>query len=219
MDAAEKLFAAHGYDGVGMRALATEAGVNLGAATYHFGSKESLYVETFLRRFRPANAMRMTLLREAQAEAEATGIPIALERIVECMVRPPLQTCLEHPEFPSLLARNLFHPPPFMEQVVREAVVPSIQAFIAAFSKALPQLPPDLILIREMLSMGSVLIFSAHLGRVPGLPRAKPEAFEFLLKELVQFISAGLRCAPATPASQRPPLPFVLPFPLPEFKT
>jgi hypothetical protein len=34
LDAAERLFAEHGYDGVGMRALAEEAGVNLGAALH-----------------------------------------------------------------------------------------------------------------------------------------------------------------------------------------
>jgi len=35
-----------------MRALADHAHVNLAATTYHFGSKKTLYVETFLRRFR-----------------------------------------------------------------------------------------------------------------------------------------------------------------------
>src|ERR1039457_3856450 len=87
LDTAERLFGEHGYDGVGMRLLADEANVNLGAATYHFGSKEALYIETFMRRFRPTNAERLQLLREAEAEAE--GRPLAVERIVDCMIRPP----------------------------------------------------------------------------------------------------------------------------------
>jgi AcrR family transcriptional regulator len=52
LDSAERLFGEHGYNGVGMRALAERAQVNLAATTYHFGSKKALYVETFLRRFR-----------------------------------------------------------------------------------------------------------------------------------------------------------------------
>ena len=94
LDTAERLFGELGYDGVGMRALAGEAKVNLGAATYHFGSKEALYIETFMRRFRPTNAERLRLLREA--EAEAHGKPLRVEKIVDCMVRPPYLLGLKH---------------------------------------------------------------------------------------------------------------------------
>ena len=54
LDVAEKLFAEHGFDGVGMRQLADEAKVNLGAATYHFGSKEDLYLVGVRERWAPA---------------------------------------------------------------------------------------------------------------------------------------------------------------------
>ena len=36
LDTAERLFGEHGYSGVGMRALAQAAKVNLAATTYHF---------------------------------------------------------------------------------------------------------------------------------------------------------------------------------------
>lgn len=38
-----RLFAIHGYHGVSMRQLASEAGVNLATASYHFGGKAGLY--------------------------------------------------------------------------------------------------------------------------------------------------------------------------------
>src|SRR5688572_5333950 len=41
--AARQLFAAHGYDGTSVRAITAAAGANLGAITYHFGSKRELY--------------------------------------------------------------------------------------------------------------------------------------------------------------------------------
>ncbi|HEX6559579.1 MAG TPA: TetR family transcriptional regulator [Longimicrobiales bacterium] len=41
--AARRLFAKHGYDGTSVRAITTAAGANLGAITYHFGSKRKLY--------------------------------------------------------------------------------------------------------------------------------------------------------------------------------
>ena len=47
LDAAERLFGEYSYEGVGMRMLADEAKVNLGAATYHFGSKQALSSKPF----------------------------------------------------------------------------------------------------------------------------------------------------------------------------
>ena len=47
---AGKLFAESGFDGVSLRELTAEAGTNLGAVTYHFGSKEALFGEVVVRK-------------------------------------------------------------------------------------------------------------------------------------------------------------------------
>jgi AcrR family transcriptional regulator len=198
LDTAERLFAEHGFDGVGMRALADEAGVNLGATTYHYGSKEKLYVEAFMRRFRPTNAERLQLLRDA--EAKAKGKPLPVETIVECMVRPPFMTVAKYPNFPALLARNLFMPPPFMFQVVHKEMAPNLEAFLAALTRSLPAVPPDVIMLRELFSMGAVLISAGQLAKLPAHARADPAFFDYALKELVRYIASGL--------ADRPPLPF-----------
>jgi TetR/AcrR family transcriptional regulator len=44
LEAAEKLFARQGYDGVSMRGIALEAGVSKANIYHHFESKESLYL-------------------------------------------------------------------------------------------------------------------------------------------------------------------------------
>src|ERR1017187_67032 len=163
LDTAERLFGEHGYDGVGMRLLADEANVNLGAATYHFGSKEALYIETFMRRFRPTNAERLRLLKEA----EAGGKPIPVEKIVDCLLRPPFLVELEHPHFHALIARNLFMPPPFLHRVLQKEMGPNMKAFVNALSRSLPRVPKDLLDLRAMFSMGALLIFSAQLGKLP----------------------------------------------------
>jgi AcrR family transcriptional regulator len=209
LDTAERLFAEHGFDGVGMRALAAEAGVNLGAATYHYGSKEALYVEAFMRRFRPTNAERMQLLREA--ETKTKGKPIPVEIVVECMVRPPFQTVLRYPNFPALLARNLFMPPPFMQQVLHKEMGPQVEVFVGALARALPKIPPDLILLRQIFTMGTVLISAGQFARLPAAVRGNPVFFEYALKELIRYISAALSSAPAVAEKDRPPLPFPIP--------
>ena len=203
LDAAERLFGKLGYDGVGMRTLTEEAKVNLGAATYHFGSKEALYIETFMRRFRPTNAERLRLLREA--EAEAHGKPLGVEKIVDCMVRPPYLLGLKHPDFHELLARSLFIPPPFLHSAIHREMKPNVDVFIGAFRRSLPKVPEDLIHLRTMFSMGALLMFSVQMGKMR--PTRNPKFDEGILKELVRFISAGLQSEPAVPAAERPPIP------------
>ena len=41
--AARQLFATHGFDGTSVREITAAAGANIGAITYHFGSKQELY--------------------------------------------------------------------------------------------------------------------------------------------------------------------------------
>jgi AcrR family transcriptional regulator len=43
LEAAEELFAEHGFDGTSVRALAAKAGVNVAMISYYFGSKEKLF--------------------------------------------------------------------------------------------------------------------------------------------------------------------------------
>lgn len=50
MEAAEKLFAAKGFDGTSVRDIADAAGVNLAMISYYFGSKEKLMDAMFTHR-------------------------------------------------------------------------------------------------------------------------------------------------------------------------
>ncbi|MEP6700243.1 MAG: TetR family transcriptional regulator [Bacteroidota bacterium] len=50
MDAAEKLFAAKGFDGTSVRDISETAGVNLSMISYYFGSKEKLFEAMFAYR-------------------------------------------------------------------------------------------------------------------------------------------------------------------------
>jgi AcrR family transcriptional regulator len=47
MDAAEQLFAEHGFAGTSVRDIAESAGVNLAMISYYFGSKERLMEAMF----------------------------------------------------------------------------------------------------------------------------------------------------------------------------
>ncbi len=56
LDVAERLFAERGYDAVSVREVTSGAGANLAAVSYHFGSKEELYVAAVRRAMEASRA-------------------------------------------------------------------------------------------------------------------------------------------------------------------
>jgi AcrR family transcriptional regulator len=95
----------------------------MGATTYHFGSKEALY-RNLHATLSSCNAERLRLLRKAGAEAK--GKPLTVEKIVDCMVRPPFLRGSAHPKFHALLARNLLMPPLFLHAGIQGKFEPTL---------------------------------------------------------------------------------------------
>ena len=86
--AAKQLFAERGFDGSSVRDITAQAGANLGAVTYHFGSKEALYQAVLDRALVP---FRTTLAETAAAP----GPP--LDRIA-AVLRALFQHLADHPD-------------------------------------------------------------------------------------------------------------------------
>lgn len=189
LDAAEKLFSEYGFEGVGMRTLAEEAEVNLGAATYHFGSKENLYKETFLRRITPTLKKRMEMLDSYATETG--GGPIPLEKIIEAMLRPPFETSRRFPAFARLMARNTFAPLPFMEGLMTELMVPQMMRIASEISRSEPSIPFPNLRHRLQMSAGALLFATGlpFFKKYPG-----PElSDEELIEDLIRYACSGLR--------------------------
>ncbi|MEQ8952753.1 MAG: helix-turn-helix domain-containing protein, partial [Gammaproteobacteria bacterium] len=86
LDAAEELFARHGYDGVTMRTIAAKAQVDVALANYHFGKKEALFHAVFDRRAEILSATRRKVLLQNQKQA-GNGKQ-SLEQIIEAFLLP-----------------------------------------------------------------------------------------------------------------------------------
>ena len=109
VSAGRTLFARHGYDGTSIRALTRRARANLGAVTYHFGSKKALYHAVIASFAKP--------LRDRITNAAAGG-GAPVDRL-EAVVRAYFTHLAEHPELPRLMLQQLASgrepPPPVVE--------------------------------------------------------------------------------------------------------
>jgi AcrR family transcriptional regulator len=110
LDAAESLFMEYGFDGTSMRLITGQAGVNLAAINYHFGSKELLFQEVFRRRLTDLNreiaALRRQQLGKACKELAAiAGIdPAAISRLAEVIA--PRSPCQPHFSIGQMTVHN-----------------------------------------------------------------------------------------------------------------
>lgn len=159
LDVAERLFAEHGFDGTSLRMIAAAAETNLGAVNYHFATKQGLYAETFLRRFRPVNVERNRLITLARQEAGSGALP--LERVLDCLLRPAYDLAREHPVFAALLGRNLIAPPAFFREIIHEDMEFIARTFGPELLRSVPNISPERALLRLHLCAGSLLFMAA----------------------------------------------------------
>lgn len=95
--AGRRLFPRHGYDGTSVRALTRAARANLGAVTYHFGSKRKLYGAVVAACVEPF---------AAQVIEAASGPGRPMDRI-EAALRAFYEALAATPEIPLLLLQEL----------------------------------------------------------------------------------------------------------------
>ncbi|WP_277983257.1 TetR/AcrR family transcriptional regulator [Sphingomonas faeni] len=83
IDAAEALFAVHGFDGVSMRMIAQRAPAGLGLVTHHFPTKDQLFATVVRRRADVINTARLSALDALDKPDMATLLAAFLRPYVD----------------------------------------------------------------------------------------------------------------------------------------
>jgi AcrR family transcriptional regulator len=201
LDAAERLFMAHGYDGTSMRQITGDAGVNLAAVNYHFGSKEALMQEVFRRRLDWLNEERMRMLDEM--EAAAGGQPLKPSQIVDGFFGTLLRMAEDERRggmtFLRLLGRTLTEPSEFIRTFLADEYAHVLERYKTALFRALPDVPKAEIVWRFhfMLGATSYAIAGTDALRVVtdwGIEEGDSvDRLDRLLPRLMSFLLGGLR--------------------------
>ena len=194
LDTAERLFAEHGFEATSLRAITAAAGANLAAVNYHFQSKDSLVHAVIQRRMAPINSQRLALLDAC--EKSAGDGPLALDKITEAFLLPIIgaeRNELEH--FGPILARLYTEPKEFSLGMFERHIRPVSLRFIAAFRRAIPDLPEEDLIWRLHFAVGTIthIVGAPHILRAISGGRCDPSNIPVVLRQLCAFIQGGLQ--------------------------
>ncbi len=203
LDTAEALFAEQGFDGTSLRQITREAGVNLAAIHYHFGSKDALIDAVFARLVGPINAARLAMLDEVEREA-GEGAP-ELERVLEAFILPPLQSTADVGTRTYLDGRRIkligriysAERQHISKQLFFNQFREVLERFRGAFGRCLPGLSEAALTWRIHFTVGA-MVHIVHTAGDPvlcsmlGMDSTRLEA-RAIARRMIPFLAAGLR--------------------------
>jgi AcrR family transcriptional regulator len=197
LDAAEQAFAEQGFGAASLRHIIRAAKVNLAAVHYHFGSKDALVEAVFARRIGGLTAERLALLDACEAAAGRKAP--SLTGILEAFVGPALRM-ISAPEkggrvFVRLFGRTITEPSGQLQRLLNQQFGTTIERFLAALKRALPQLSPELLCWRFQFVVGAMGYLMADPQDLKALSegRCDPANTKTAIRELVVFLEGGLR--------------------------
>ena len=208
LDAAEHLFAEQGFDATSLRAVTTQAGTNLAAVNYHFGSKAALLPAVVGRILEPVCVAQLERLDALEAESELPSI----ERLLEAFTGPIIDLFApgdRGPTLARLFARIMGDPGDTMQRMAVVQVRVAERRYETAFARALPHVPAPELWWR-FRSIGPVVVSRQMRLNAPpaagGPPGPAERDREALRRWTVTFLAAALS-APATQPGSAPSAP------------
>jgi AcrR family transcriptional regulator len=193
---AEQLFSELGFNGVSVRDIANNAGVNSALIGYYFGGKRGLLAEVYTRHCTPLTLERTRLLR-------AAGKTPTLEQVLEAFIRPSLEVTTDvhgRSNFTRLRAILSGENSALLEQLVSANFDKSIRTFVNALLKCLPCLSREDVFWRFHFLLGAIYYTGTGPHRILDLSKGlcDPSDSVATSNEMIPFLAAGFR-APANP--------------------
>jgi AcrR family transcriptional regulator len=183
---ARKLFSEKGFDRASVRAITRLAKANLGAVTYHFSSKQQLYLAVLEQLF--------STLGDRVSAAAATSGPAA-QRIA-AIVHALFAFFDEYPEAPRIMLRELARSgtPPAAALPFARRNLEAITAVIRAGQEAGQLRPVEPVFAAFSLVSQSVwfAVFRHPLAVISGAPLDSAESAVRVERHIVELVTRGL---------------------------
>jgi AcrR family transcriptional regulator len=206
LDAAERLFAEHGFAATSLRTITAEAGVNLAAVNYHFGSKGALMLAIFERRLGPINERRIEMLDDL--ERAAAGAALNVEDVLRAFLAPVFETFERSKKTGTTFMRLVGQMHTEANSDLRQGFLDLFKEIVPRFGAALSGAVPHLTLNEIHRRMHFVIGAMAHAlsweadAKLHMAFEDEGDDAATVLEALVEFGAAGLRAPSMTRARE-----------------
>lgn len=193
LNVAERLFAEKGFAGTSLRNVIREAGVNIAAVHYHFGSKEELFIAVVRRSAQQIVASQL----EELAKYENLEEPPSLENILEAFYGPPLRIINQMGEAgvvrAQFMGRCRAEPLP-IQQLADKEFYESQRRFLDILQRALPNQTRTELTWKLDLAIAIIIRTANQLGQSDKVITGNSsEEIEVAIARLVKFVAQGMR--------------------------
>ncbi len=200
--AAVVLFENNGFEGASVRAICAEAGANIAAINYYFGSKESLYGEVVKSVFHSADGSdSMPLLSENPTDP-VTQLCAWIEWHVGRYL-PERNSTLS-----TFIRREIANPSPLLQEIVDVTILPSFKALKEMVTAILPADATDDRISLQCLQINGPTMLASVLqpinSRMPGF-QTSGISTEMVIRQAQVWALAGLRASGAEISEDRFP--------------
>jgi len=198
LDAAEYLFAQHGYRGTSLREITGRAKVNLAAVNYHFGSKKTLVEEVIKRRLLPLNNIRKKRLEEVRDLSEKKGKKPDIKAVLSAFIEPTLKFKESNPgaeHFFNFIGRSFTDPDNTVRDVFVRYIKPLFQLLFETSCVSLPDHSKDIIFWRLHFTLGS-LFHTMHIcGNIKTefINNQNEMDADSLIDLIIPYVTAGMK--------------------------
>jgi AcrR family transcriptional regulator len=199
LDTAERLFALQGYDATGVRQIAEEAGVNLGAIHYYWRTKDMLCRDALERRLVPILQERSGGLD--RVEAAGGALPDLLDASHGPSLRSGGSDAKEAAAFRRFYGRMLFDPSPEVQAILASLLDTYAVRFIGLLREQCGHLDDNEFYWRVTFMYGAFLYAHTQHTRATALwgGRFDQQVLGAASRFLTRFLDGALR-APAADA-------------------
>jgi AcrR family transcriptional regulator len=194
LQAAERLFVAHGYEGTSLRAIAGAAKVNLGSLVYYFGTKDGLFRNLCEERLSGIIAAQMEGLRACEARLDA-GEAVSLEELLRALIAPSLPQAAARTDLRGLYALVFTDPSEVVLAIGHELFVEPSRLVYRLVRRLLPDIDSAEFHWRYVGALGSLVVtqgFAERMSAMMGVPQPDMP-IGALIDVVIGVVARGLR--------------------------
>jgi AcrR family transcriptional regulator len=195
LNAAETLFAEHGFADTSMRAITQMAKVNLASVNYHFGSKK-LLIQAVLQRY--LSTLMPDIDNKLSELLEIEHSPTT-EQLMSTLVTPLLTLNQIRPKGTAIFVQLLGRGYTETQGHLRRFMMVNFGDVLNRFTQAIKDVVPDLsdadLFWRLHFAMGTFVFSMASskaLGEIAEADFEEEFDIKIVIEKLIQYISAGL---------------------------